>query len=114
MGLYGALRVLHVTIWGPLPGFSMAVSVAAAVLTTAVLAGVALLGTWWARRTQAVFNATAFFRRLPEEDQEAALALLGETVAARSTAGQPPVATPPASAPSSAAGRPAPPRPGRP
>ncbi len=93
MGLYGMLRVLHVSIWGPLPGFSMAVSIAAAVLTTAVLAGVALIGTWWARRTQPVFNATAFFRRLPEEDQEAALALLGETVAARrSTAAQPPAA----------------------
>ena len=115
MGLYGALRVLHVTIWGPLPGFSMTISVAGVVLTTAFLAGVALIGTWWARRTQAVFNATAFFRRLPEEDQEAALALLGEAVAVRrSAAGPPPVATPPASAPSSAAGRPAPPRPARP
>jgi hypothetical protein len=83
MALYGVQRVLHVSIWGPLPGYSMAVSVGGAVLTAAVLAGVALVGTWWARRTQAVFNATAFFRRLPEEDQEAALALLGETVAAR-------------------------------
>lgn len=124
MGLYGVLRVLHVAIWGPLPGNSMAVSVAGAVLTAAVLAGVALIGAWWARRTQAVFNATAFFRRLPEEDQEAALALLGETVAAQRstpvTPGRhpdppvpPPLATPPAAAPSSAAGSSAPPRPER-
>jgi hypothetical protein len=83
VGLFGVLRVLHVSLWGPLPGASMGVSVASAVLTAVVLAGVALIGTWWAQRTQAVFNATAFFRRLPEEDQEAALALLGETVPAR-------------------------------
>ena len=83
MGLYGVLRVLHVAIWGPLPGSTMALSIAGAIVTAAVLTGVALIGAWWARRTQAVFNATAFFRRLPEEDQEAALALLGETVAAR-------------------------------
>jgi hypothetical protein len=83
MALFGVLRVLHLSIWGPLPGTSMAVSIGSAVLTAVVLAGVALIGTWWARRTQAVFNATAFFRRLPEEDQEAALALLGETVTAR-------------------------------
>jgi len=114
MGLYGVLRVLHVAIWGPLPGTSMAVSVASAVLTAAALGGVALIGVWWARRTQAVFNATAFFRRLPEEDQEAALSLLGETVAARrSTAGQPPAATPSASAPRNVAGPSAPPPPGR-
>jgi hypothetical protein len=108
MALYGALRVLHVSIWGPLPGYSMAVSIAAAVFTAAVLTGVALTGAWWARRTQAVFNATAFFRRLPEEDQEAALALLGETVAARRSP-----ATPPAAAPSNAAGPPVPPPPVR-
>ena len=35
MGLYGVMRVLHVTIWGPLPGFSMAISIAGVVLTTA-------------------------------------------------------------------------------
>jgi hypothetical protein len=83
MGLFGVLRTLHVSVWGPLPGTSLGQTIAAAVLTTVVLAGVALVGTWWARRTQAVFNATAFFRRLPDEDQEAALALLGETVSAR-------------------------------
>jgi hypothetical protein len=103
MGLYGVLRVLHLTVWGPLPGVSAAISVAGVVLTVGILSVVALIGAWWARRTQAVFNATAFFRRLPEEDQEAALALLGETVAARrSSPGQPPAATPPAAAPSGA------------
>jgi hypothetical protein len=86
MGLYGVLRVLHISVWGPLPGFSMAISVAAAVLTAGFLTGVALIGAWWARRTQPVFNATAFFRRLPAEDQEAALALLGESVATRRSA----------------------------
>jgi hypothetical protein len=106
MALYGALRVLHVAIWGPLPGYTMAISIAAAVFTTAVLTGIALIGAWWAKRTQAVFNATAFFRRLPEEDQQAALALLGETVAARRSP-----ANQNAAAPSSAADRPAPPRP---
>ena len=52
-------------------------------LVIPLLTGFALLGAWWAKWTQAVFNATSFFRRLPEEDQEAALALLGETVDAR-------------------------------
>lgn len=53
--------------------------------TIPLLAGFALLGAWWAKKTQPVFNATAFFRRLPEQDQAAALALLGESVTARAT-----------------------------
>jgi hypothetical protein len=42
-----------------------------------------MIGATWARRTQAVSNATAFCRRLPEEDQGAALALLGNVAARR-------------------------------
>ena len=83
MGVYLLVRTLHVTVLGPVPGFSTPLLIAGTVLTTAVLTGMGLLGAWWAKKTQAVFNATSFFRRLPDEDQEAALALLGETVDAR-------------------------------
>lgn len=80
MAIFAVVRILHLTVLGPVPGYSTAVLIAGGLLTVAALTGVALLGAWWAKRTQPIFNATSFFRRLPDEDQEAALALLGETV----------------------------------
>lgn len=68
---------------------------------------VALLGARRARRTQTAFYAQLYFRRLDQTDQEAALALLDETV----IADPPPPAMPPAAVPNSAVGPPAPPRP---
>ena len=85
MAIYLVVRVLMLSLETSLPVYSRAVWISGALLTTALLTGVALLGAWWAKKTQAVFNATSFFRRLPDEDQEAALALLGETVDARRT-----------------------------
>ncbi len=84
MAIYLVVRVLQVSLSEPVPGFDRPVWLLGSVFTTGVLTGVALLGAWWAKKTQPVFNATSFFRRLPDEDQEAALALLGETVEAAS------------------------------
>ena len=47
------------------------------VVVCPILGGLAMVGVWRANRTQAAFNASVYFRQLPEEDQEAALALLG-------------------------------------
>ena len=92
MGIYLVVRLFQLGLATPVEGFDRPVWLVSAVFTTAVLTGVALLGAWWAKRTQPVFNATSFFRRLPEEDQEAALALLGETVdAAAARSGRPAV-----------------------
>lgn len=90
MGVYFVVRVLQVSLAEPAEGFDRPVWLAGTVLTTAVLTGVALLGAWWAKKTQPVFNATSFFRRLPDEDQAAALALLGETVETAPTRTQTP------------------------
>jgi hypothetical protein len=98
IAIYGVLRVLHVSLAGmPViadlsPALVRVSFVISAVLITGLLAGVALIGAAWARKTQPVFNATAFFRRLPDEDQQAALALLGDAVAARTSV--PPVSRP--------------------
>lgn len=83
MGVYTVVRILHLSLSGGIPGYSQLYLVLGAIVTVPVLLGAALLGAWWAKKTQAVFNATSFFRRLHDEDQEAALALLGETVDAR-------------------------------
>ena len=83
IGVYAVVRIFHLSVSGGLPGYSMFYLVLGAVVTLPALLGAALLGAWWAKKTQAVFNATSFFRRLPDEDQEAALALLGETVDSR-------------------------------
>jgi hypothetical protein len=86
MAIYTVVRMVHLSLF-PLPGYSTPVVIASGIVTVGMLTGVALLGAWWARKTQPVFNATAFFRRLPDEDQQAALALLGETVEARDARG---------------------------
>lgn len=86
MAVYLVVRVASTLLSDPdtgIVGVGRALLLAGLVVSWPVLVGFALIGAAWARRTQAVFNATAFFRRLPEEDQEAALALLGDTVTAR-------------------------------
>ncbi len=86
MAIYVVVRLLQVGLAEPVEGFVRPVWMVSAVFTAGVLTGFALLGAWWAKKTQPVFNATSFFRRLPDEDQEAALALLGEAVQARTPA----------------------------
>jgi hypothetical protein len=85
LGIYTLVRIAMVLASGPvttLPGITPAAIVGGLLITVPVITGAAFVGTWRARRTQAVFNAATFFRRLPAEDQLATLALLGETVAA--------------------------------
>lgn len=93
MAIYLVVRLFQLALAEPVEGFVRPVWMVSAVFTAGVLTGVALLGAWWAKKTQPVFNATSFFRRLPDEDQEAALALLGEAVEARSS-GSPPAGGP--------------------
>jgi hypothetical protein len=64
-------------------GTSTGLLIAAAVVATPILGLAAMVGVWRANRTQAAFNALAYFRRLPVEDQEAALSLLGVDQAPR-------------------------------
>ena len=84
MGVYSVVRIAQLLLVEPPPGYSRGLFVAGGILVIPLLTAFGLLGAWWAKKTQPVFNATSFFRRLPEEDQEAALALLGETVDSRS------------------------------
>jgi hypothetical protein len=84
LGVYAAVRLAMVIAVGPERiGASWLLLALAALVLGPLLVGFALIGTWWARRTQAAFNARRFFRRLPAEDQQAALALLEETVGDR-------------------------------
>jgi hypothetical protein len=77
MAVYLVVRVAQLIITrASIEGTSTAVLIAAAVLVTPILGLVAMIGVWRADRTQAAYNALAYFRRLPAEDQEAALALL--------------------------------------
>lgn len=77
MGIYTAVRIAMVLIGkASVAGMGPALLTTSAVLLGLLLTCAALVGTWWARRTQGVFDAAAYFRRLPREDQEAALALL--------------------------------------
>ena len=78
MAVYLVVRVgMLIVTRAAIQGTSTAVLIAAAVLATPILGLAAMVGVWRANRTQAAFNALAYFRRLPAEDQDAALALLG-------------------------------------
>jgi hypothetical protein len=108
MSIYGLVRIAMVLPATPSPdmvaiGLTKPTIVLGLILTIPLMAGIALLGGRRARTTQTAFYAQLYFRRLSPADQEAALALLDETVTA------PPVATPPAAAPRNAAGSSAPP-----
>ena len=113
MGIYGTVRTAMVLPSTPSPelGMSKPTIIVGLITTIPLLAGIALLGARRARKTQAAFYAQLYFRRLSPADQEAALALLDETVTTAPSG--PPDAIPPGAAPSSAAGSPAPPPAGR-
>lgn len=92
LALYAVLKVgLLMTASTNNTPFSLSVLVAGAVLLVPLIFPVALIGVWWGRRTHVVFSATRFFRRLPPEDQQAALTLLEESVQTRPRAPGPPV-----------------------
>ena len=85
MGVYAAVRIATVLASTPAPELNVTstIVVAGIIITLPLLAGIALLGARRARRTQASYYAKVYFRRLAPADQEAALALLDETVTAR-------------------------------
>lgn len=60
------------------PGVGTLALVLGLVLTAGLLLGAALVGGWWAKRTQVTFTAATNFRRLSPDDQRAALSLLAE------------------------------------
>lgn len=82
LGVYAVVRVVNavVALNGPRTDGLDAVNgvsiVAGFVVTLPLLCVFALLGVRRARRTQAAFDASVFFRRLDPADREAALALL--------------------------------------
>ena len=84
MGIYGAVRIATVLASAPAPGLDLTLAsvVVGITITAFLMVGAALLGARRARKTQSAFYAKVYFRQLPPSDQEAALALLDETVTA--------------------------------
>ena len=82
VGIYTVVRVAVVIAAGSAPdlGMTPATILVGVVLTVPLIALMALLGARRARRTQAAYYAKVYFRRLSPSDQEAALALLDESV----------------------------------
>jgi hypothetical protein len=87
IGIDAAVRIAMVLASVPPPGLNVTrgLVIVGVILTMPLMAGVALLGVRRARKTQAAYYAGVYIRRLAPADQEAALALLDETV----TAGKP-------------------------
>jgi hypothetical protein len=81
MGIYALVRTAMVLTSGPihLEGVTRSTLVIGLLVTLPLTTGAALLGARRARRTQAIFHVSNYFRRLSDEDQQAALALLEET-----------------------------------
>jgi hypothetical protein len=84
LGIYLAVRVAMVLASSPAPELNVTpgLVVIGVIISAPLIAGAGLLGARRARRTQAAFYAKTYFRRLPPADQEAALALLDESVTA--------------------------------
>jgi hypothetical protein len=84
LGIYMAVRIAMVLASTPVPDLNITrgLVIAGVILTAPLIAGAALLGARRARNTQAAYFAKLYFRRLAPADQEAALALLDETVTA--------------------------------
>ena len=87
MGIYAVVRIATVLASSPAPDLSVTPGLVAVgvVVTLPLLTGMAMLGARRARKTQMAYYAKTHFRRLTPADQEAALALLDESV----TAGKP-------------------------
>jgi len=90
LGIYAVLRIgLLLSIWTEDSPFSQGLLIVSLLFLVPVFFLVALVGVWWGRRTDVAFSASRFFRRLPPEDQEAALTLLDESVRTRRPAAGP-------------------------
>lgn len=84
VGVYALVRVCNIVLIFVNPRSDQLTSVTnllivvGFVLTVPMIAGLAMLGARRARRTQAAFDASVYFRRLEPADREAALALLDD------------------------------------
>ena len=93
VGVYALVRLANVVLilvrprTDQLPGVTDLALLAGFVVTVPLIAAVALLGARRARRTQAAFDASLYFRRLDPADREAALALLDDAQPARRATG---------------------------
>ena len=128
VGVWWLLRLLVLVLSAGLVGFSDALGslIVGELVLGVLLLGAAALGMVWGNRTEGVYRATTFFRRLDREQQEAWLARLGDQLASASpprgagsgvpapgTATSPPWPAPPTGAPTSPGPAwPAPPPPG--
>lgn len=85
VGIYTIVRVAQIIASGPSAelNMSMGVILGGVVVTVPLIVLFALLGARRARKTQSVYYAKVYFGRLAPADQEAALALLDESVATR-------------------------------
>ncbi|SEQ56488.1 hypothetical protein SAMN05421756_10499 [Microlunatus flavus] len=95
MAVYGLVRLANLATvmvrprTDSLTSVTNAYLVAGFVVTLPLLAGFALLGARRARRTQAAYDASVFFRRLDPADREAVLALLDDARPRRGRAARP-------------------------
>jgi hypothetical protein len=86
LGIYVIVRIAMVLVSAPEVNIAPSLLIVAGVIISMpLIVGAALLGVRRAHKTQAAYFARVYFRRLAPADQEAALALLDETV----TAGRP-------------------------
>jgi hypothetical protein len=85
LGIYVIVRIAMLLVSAPGVNLGPGLLILGVVISMPLIAGTALLGVRRARKTQAAYFARLYFRRLAPADQEAALALLDETV----TAGRP-------------------------
>jgi hypothetical protein len=85
LGIYLAVRIAMLLASAPTPELNISAGpvIVGVLISAPLIVGAALLGARRARRTQAAYYARAYFRRLEPADQEAALALLDESVTAR-------------------------------
>jgi hypothetical protein len=84
VGIYLAVRIAMLLASAPTPELNVSpgLVIVGVAISAPLIVGAALLGGRRARRTQAAYYAKTYFRRLGPADQEAALALLDETVTA--------------------------------
>jgi hypothetical protein len=85
LGIYLAVRIAMLLASAPTPELNVnpGLVIVGVVISAPLIVGAALLGARRARRTQSAYYARAYFRRLEPGDQDAALALLDESVTAR-------------------------------
>jgi len=82
LGIYVVVRIAMVLVSAPEVNIAPDLVILGVIISLPLIVGTALLGIRRARKTQAAYFAKLYFRRLAPADQEAALALLDETVTA--------------------------------